>query len=93
MIQQSDAIFAALIIAFLLFITSRGELPTYIGFILKGGTTGSGSKASAPGSGSTASAPSSLGGVVGNAAASPIVGTPDSGSLMGNFLNSMGIGY
>lgn len=31
--SQSNAIFAAFFIAFMLFITARGELPRYIGFL------------------------------------------------------------
>lgn len=37
MSSQSDFIFGALIFGFLLFITARGELPIYIGFLLKSG--------------------------------------------------------
>lgn len=37
--NQSNAIFAALTIAFLVFITIRGELRTYMGFLL-GATAG-----------------------------------------------------
>lgn len=40
--NQSSVIFGALFVAFLVFITLRGELPTYAGFLLstpKGGAT------------------------------------------------------
>jgi hypothetical protein len=36
--SQSNVIFAYLLIAFIVFITVRGELPTYLGFLL-GGTS------------------------------------------------------
>jgi hypothetical protein len=32
--MQSNYIFGALFVAFLVFVTSRGELPTYIGLLL-----------------------------------------------------------
>lgn len=34
--QQSNTIFAYLLIAFVVFITMRGELPKYLGFLLAG---------------------------------------------------------
>lgn len=39
--QQSNVIFAALLIAFILFITNRGELPTYLTLLRGGGTINS----------------------------------------------------
>lgn len=49
--QQSNVIFAALFIAFIVYITTKGELATYIGF-LKGTksvtTTGTSSSIQAP---------------------------------------------
>jgi hypothetical protein len=50
-VSQSAAIFAALLVAFVVFITMRGELTTYIGFFLGGGA--------APQPGATAAAPTS----------------------------------
>lgn len=35
--SQSDYLFGALIMGFLIFITARNELPVYIGFLLKSG--------------------------------------------------------
>lgn len=42
--QQSNAIFAFLFIAFLVFITMKGELPLYMGFLF-GTSSGSGANA------------------------------------------------
>lgn len=36
--QQSSIIFAALLVAFIVFITQRGELPTYLTLLRGGGT-------------------------------------------------------
>jgi hypothetical protein len=37
--QQSNAIFFFLIAAFIIFITMRGELPTYLGFLVGGSSS------------------------------------------------------
>jgi hypothetical protein len=39
-VSQSNVIFAYLLIAYLIFITMRGELPIYMGFLLGGPQTG-----------------------------------------------------
>jgi hypothetical protein len=33
-VQQSNVIFATLFVAFLVFVTMRGKLPKYLGFLL-----------------------------------------------------------
>lgn len=40
--QQSNAIFAFILGAFVVYITVRGELPTYLGFLLAGSEDGVG---------------------------------------------------
>lgn len=54
--QQSNAIFAAVFIAYVIFITMRGELPAYIDLLRGGGAAPSG-KGIAPVTDSAASAP------------------------------------
>jgi len=58
--SQSNVIFASLLIAFIIFITVKGELPTYLGFLLGGSTPSTGQNG---GSGSDAA---SIAGSVGN---------------------------
>lgn len=52
--SQSGVIFFALLLAFIVFITQKGELPTYLGLLLLSPQGGAGAGGSSGGTASTA---------------------------------------
>lgn len=63
---QSNVIFAAIFVAYLIFITMRGEIPIYLGLLLKSPPSNQGGTGAQAATGSSAS---SIGGQVASAAA------------------------
>jgi len=59
--SQSNVIFAYLLIAFIVFITVKGELPTYLGFLLGGSSVSPTGQNDAGGVASAASIAGSVG--------------------------------
>jgi hypothetical protein len=59
-VQQSNVIFGALLIAFIVFITLRGELPTYLTILRGGGATATSTSSAATPSASTSILPTPL---------------------------------
>lgn len=83
---QSNVIFAFLFAAFLIFITSRGELPSY-GRVFFGSSGSGGAVSNAPGQGGGGSSSGPLGAVT--EATSTITSTLSSVNKIGAFLGSL----
>lgn len=64
--QQSNVIFGFIAVAFVVFITMRGELPTYIQLLRGGGQTVTGAGGSSGSGGDIGSYITSIGGIVGS---------------------------
>lgn len=90
--QQSNVIFAAILIGFVLFITNKGELPIYLTLLRGGGQQTALASGGAGGSGSSGNSGGLNLGTLGNAITGQTNSTGDPLSIFNSNDGSNGIG-